>query len=398
MNKARYVMIGGFLGAGKTTAILGLARLLASRSLRVGLITNDQSVGLVDSAVLRNGEFAVEEITGGCFCCRFNSLTAAAAKLTDAARPDVFLAEPVGSCTDLSATVALPLRHMYGDRYRVAPLSVLIDPERALRVLGLEAGPAFSPKVEYIYTKQLEEADILVINKPKGLVVHPAPGHAGGTLVNAVLAHAGDELSGIGGEERPGIVHRLDRDTSGLILVAKTDTAHESLQRQIAGRTAERRYLALVRGTPKFERAEVDACIGRHPTDRKRMAVLPSTAHPPPRPALTELTVLERFPGFALLEARLQTGRTHQIRVHCAYIGHPVIGDPVYGPRLKDPHILPDVRRAIEALEGQALHAYRLAFDHPRSGERLTFTAPPPPDTQAFLNALGSRFAIDQTV
>jgi 23S rRNA pseudouridine1911/1915/1917 synthase len=243
-----------------------------------------------------------------------------------------------------------------------------------------------------------EDADILVINKPKGLVVHPAPGHGGGTLVNAVLAHAGDELSGIGGEERPGIVHRLDRDTSGLILVAKTDTAHESLQRQIAGRTAERRYLALVRGTPKFERAEVDACIGRHPTDRKRMAVLPSTAHPPPRPALTELTVLERFPGFALLEARLQTGRTHQIRVHCAYIGHPVIGDPVYGPRLKDPHILPDVRRAIEALEGQALHAYRLAFDHPRSGERLTFTAPPPPDTQAFLNALGSRFAIDQTV
>jgi 23S rRNA pseudouridine1911/1915/1917 synthase len=243
-----------------------------------------------------------------------------------------------------------------------------------------------------------EDADILVINKPKGLVVHPAPGHGGGTLVNAVLAHAGDELSGIGGEERPGIVHRLDRDTSGLILVAKTDTAHESLQRQIAGRTAERRYLALVRGTPKFERAEVDACIGRHPTDRKRMAVLPSTAHPPPRPALTELTVLERFPGFALLEARLQTGRTHQIRVHCAYIGHPVIGDPVYGPRLNDPHILPDVRRAIEALEGQALHAYRLAFDHPRSGERLTFTAPPPPDTQAFLNALGSRFAIDQTV
>src|SRR5436190_1221699 len=147
-----------------------------------------------------------------------------------------------------------------------------------------------------------EDADLLVINKPKGLVVHPAPGHATGTLVNAVLAHAGDDLSGIGGEERPGIVHRLDRDTSGLMLVAKTDQAHESLQRQIGTRTAERRYLAVVRGTPKFEIADVDACIGRHPVDRKRMAVLPSTAQPPPRPAQTELTVLERFPGFALLE------------------------------------------------------------------------------------------------
>ena len=240
-----------------------------------------------------------------------------------------------------------------------------------------------------------EDADLLVINKPKGLVVHPAPGHASGTLVHAVLAHAGEELSGIGGEERPGIVHRLDRDTSGLILVAKTDLAHESLQRQIGARTVERRYLALVRGSPKFERAEVDAAIGRHPVDRKRMAVLPATVQPPPRPALTELKILERFPGFALLEARLQTGRTHQIRVHCAYIGHPVVGDPVYGPRLRDPQIPLSLRRAIEALEGQALHAYSLAFDHPRTGERLTFTTPPPADTQALLAALGSHFRID---
>jgi 23S rRNA pseudouridine1911/1915/1917 synthase len=243
-----------------------------------------------------------------------------------------------------------------------------------------------------------EDEDVLVINKQKGLVVHPAPGHAHGTLVHAVLAHAGEELSGIGGEERPGIVHRLDRDTSGLILVAKTDPAHESLQRQIGERTVERRYLALVRGAPKFERAEVDACIGRHPTDRKRMAVLPSTAQPPPRPAVTELQVLERFPGFALLEARLQTGRTHQIRVHSTYIGHPIVGDPLYGPRLKDPHIPPAVRRAIEALEGQALHAYRLSFDHPRTGQRLTFTAPPPADTHAVLDALGSRFQVEPPV
>jgi 23S rRNA pseudouridine1911/1915/1917 synthase len=243
-----------------------------------------------------------------------------------------------------------------------------------------------------------EDADLLVINKPKGLVVHPAPGHASGTLVHAVLAHAGEELSGIGGEERPGIVHRLDRDTSGLILVAKTDLAHESLQRQIGARTVERRYLAVVRGSPKFERAEVDAAIGRHPVDRKRMAVLPVTAQPPPRPALTELKVRERFPGFALLEARLRTGRTHQIRVHCAYIGHPIAGDPIYGPRLRDPQIPLSLRRAIDALEGQALHAYRLAFDHPRTGARLTFTAPPPPDMQALLSALGGSFEISPEV
>jgi 23S rRNA pseudouridine1911/1915/1917 synthase len=243
-----------------------------------------------------------------------------------------------------------------------------------------------------------EDEDVLVINKPKDLVVHPAPGHATGTLVHAVLAHAGDELSGIGGEERPGIVHRLDRDTSGLILVAKTDAAHESLQRQIADRAVERRYLAIVRGAPKFERAEVDACIGRHPVDRKRMAVLPSTAVPPPRPALTELQVLERFPGFALLEARLRTGRTHQIRVHCSYIGHPVVGDPLYGPRLRDPHIPPGVRRAIDVLQGQALHAFHVAFDHPRTCQRLTFTTPPPDDTQAVLDALGSTFHVAREV
>ena len=158
-------MIGGFLGAGKTTAILGLARLLESRSLRVGLITNDQSVGLVDSAVLRNGEFPVEEITGGCFCCRFNSLVEASNRLSANTRPDVFMAEPVGSCTDLVAAVSFPLQKIYGSEYRVAPLSVLVDPVRAERVVGLQPGNSFSPKVLYVYGKQLEEAEILVINK-----------------------------------------------------------------------------------------------------------------------------------------------------------------------------------------------------------------------------------------
>src|SRR5688572_21027432 len=150
-NKPRYIMIGGFLGAGKTTAVLKLAEHLTAQGLRVGLITNDQSVNLVDTAMLASHGFAVEEITGGCFCCRFNSLVDAADALSKETRPDVFIAEPVGSCTDLKATVSYPLRRIYGDNFSVAPLSVLVDPIRALRVLGLEEGKAFSPKVLYVY-------------------------------------------------------------------------------------------------------------------------------------------------------------------------------------------------------------------------------------------------------
>ena len=162
---ADYVMVGGFLGAGKTTALLRLAEHFTSQGRRVGLITNDQSQGLVDTSIVTASGYPVEEITGGCFCCRFSSLTDAAERLTRDARPDVFLAEPVGSCTDLRATVQYPLRRLYGDDYRVAPLSVLVDPLRAARMLGLEAGRTFSPKVQYVYEKQLEEADIIVINK-----------------------------------------------------------------------------------------------------------------------------------------------------------------------------------------------------------------------------------------
>lgn len=164
-GKARYIMIGGFLGAGKTTAILKLAEHLSADGLKVGLITNDQSIGLVDTTILESHGFAVEEITGGCFCCRFNSLIDASNRLSEEARPDVFIAEPVGSCTDLKASVSYPLRRMYGDNFSIAPLSVLVDPIRALRILGLEQGKAFSSKVIYVYTKQLEEAEQIVINK-----------------------------------------------------------------------------------------------------------------------------------------------------------------------------------------------------------------------------------------
>lgn len=164
-TKARYIMIGGFLGAGKTTAVGRLARQLTGQGLRVGLITNDQGRNLVDTAMLRSQGFATEEIPGGCFCCRFNSLVEAAQRLTEASRPDVFIAEPVGSCTDLAATVTYPLRRMYGDAFTVAPISVLVDPVRAARVFHLEQGGSFSDKVLYIYRKQIEEADLVVISK-----------------------------------------------------------------------------------------------------------------------------------------------------------------------------------------------------------------------------------------
>ena len=238
-----------------------------------------------------------------------------------------------------------------------------------------------------------EDADVLVINKARGMVVHPAPGSLQGTLVNAVLGYATD-LSGIGGEQRPGIVHRLDKDTGGLIVVAKNDFAHRELQAQIQSRTAKRRYQAIVWGIPPFERATVDAPIGRHPSDRKKMAVLTDTRHVA-RPAQTELLRMETFTAtFALLEANLRTGRTHQIRVHCAYIQHPIIGDPLYGGlrKLAANSFPAPVRALIEAdianLNGQALHAYALSFNQPRTGVRLDFQVPLAAEMQTLLNHL----------
>ena len=241
-----------------------------------------------------------------------------------------------------------------------------------------------------------EDDQIIVVNKPRGMTVHPAPGSRQGTLVNAILAHCAD-LSGIGGVERPGIVHRLDKDTSGLLVIAKTDLAHASLQRQLQKRTAERRYLALVWGETQFSQAVVDAPIGRHPTDRQRMAVIKDTARYKAREAVTNLKVLERFPGFTLLEAKLETGRTHQIRVHCSFIGHPVVGDPVYGgtSRSAPASYSKEDRRRLAALMGdlggQALHAYYLAFDHPTTAGRMSFEAPPPDDMAGLLDWLRRR-------
>ena len=201
-----------------------------------------------------------------------------------------------------------------------------------------------------------EDADVIVVNKPRGMVVHPAPGHSDGTLVNALLFHCGDSLSGIGGVKRPGIVHRIDKDTSGLVIAAKNDRAHLSLAEQLKTRTLMREYDAVVRGVLKADSGTIDAPIGRHHTDRKRQAV--SQLHS--RNAVTHYEVLARYRGFSHVRCRLETGRTHQIRVHLAHIGHPVLGDTVYG--MKKPEL---------GMSSQCLHAKRLKFIHPSTGGQV---------------------------
>lgn len=218
-----------------------------------------------------------------------------------------------------------------------------------------------------------EDADVLVVNKPKGLVVHPAAGHEDGTLVNALLHHCGDSLSGINGEKRPGIVHRIDMDTSGLLIAAKNDFAHQSLAAQLKDHTLRRTYECIVRGGFKEDSGTVHAPIGRHPTDRKRMAVTEKNS----RDAVTHWEVIERFGQYTHLRCRLETGRTHQIRVHMAYINHPIAGDPIYG--IKKPEL---------GLTSQCLHARELTFVHPRSGEEITVSCALPEEFSAALERL----------
>ncbi|TCS84390.1 ribosomal large subunit pseudouridine synthase D [Tepidibacillus fermentans] len=219
-----------------------------------------------------------------------------------------------------------------------------------------------------------QDQDVVVINKPRGLVVHPAPGHYSGTLVNALLYHIKD-LSGINGVLRPGIVHRIDKDTSGLIMVAKNDLAHESLARQLKDHIVHRVYVALVHGNIPHDLGTVDAPIGRDPKDRKKMAVV----HKNSKHAVTHFIVKERFEGYTLIECKLETGRTHQIRVHMQYIGHPLVGDPLYGPK-----------RTLN-IDGQALHAKVLGFEHPRTGEYLEFDSELPEDMDRLLEQLRTK-------
>jgi len=234
-----------------------------------------------------------------------------------------------------------------------------------------------------------EDEEIVVVDKPRGLVVHPAPGvREEVTLVHALLAHCG-RLSSIGAPLRPGIVHRLDRDTSGLIVVAKTDRAHLALQKQFEERRVDKRYLALVAGDPPDDHALIDAPIGRDYEEGERRSVGGLKM----REALTEFWVKERLAGFTLLEVRIYSGRTHQIRVHMAFIGHPILGDEKYGPRkgIREVREDPQLQRLVAGLGGQALHAWRLSFDHPVSGRRLCFEAPPPPEMSRLIEYLRQR-------
>ena len=242
--------------------------------------------------------------------------------------------------------------------------AVLVDGKTAAKSLKISGGETVEvtlPEPEPIDAAAqdipldvvYEDGDVIVVNKPSGMVVHPAPGHADGTLVNALLYHCGESLSGIGGALRPGIVHRIDRDTSGLIIAAKNDAAHQSLTSQLSDHTLGRTYECIVTGNLREDAGIVDAPIARHPTDRKKMAVVSGG-----RNAVTHWEVIARYPGYTHVRCRLETGRTHQIRVHMAYLGHPILGDTVYGSK-----------KEVPGLTGQCLHAVGLQFLHPRTGE-----------------------------
>jgi 23S rRNA pseudouridine1911/1915/1917 synthase len=298
----------------------------------------------------------------------------------DRLQPTDLVADVAGERLDVFVARRLPALTRSRVQRLIADGAITVAGDRAKSSLRLEPGqrvtvdvPPPSPSraepepiaLDVIY----EDADILAVNKPPRMTVHPAPAHSGGTLVNAILAHC-DDLSGIGGVMRPGIVHRLDRDTSGVILVAKNDAAHNALARQLKERTIEKTYIALVEGTPKPPQGAIDAPIARDPKQRQRMGVISGG-----RQSYTAYRVTERFDGASLLEARPKTGRTHQIRVHLAAIGHPIVGDRVYGKRSL-------------LVDRQFLHALRITFGHPRTGHRMTLEAPLAADLEAALAKL----------
>ena len=287
-------------------------------------------------------------------------------------RLDVFLSEQLDQCSRSAAQKLLeagavtlngkPLRKQ--DRTVAGAVYAVELPE--LKEIAIEARDL---PLDVVY----EDADLLVINKPKGLVVHPAPGHWDDTLVNALMFHCKDSLSGINGALRPGIVHRIDKDTSGLLIVAKNDFAHQALAEQLQDHSLSRTYEAIVRGGFREDQGSINAPIGRHPVDRKKMAVTDKNS----RSAVTHWRVLERFGPYTLVECRLETGRTHQIRVHMAHIHHPILGDTVYGsPK-------PELGQ-----DSQCLHARALRFRHPRTGEAMELSCPRPAYFEALLEQL----------
>ena len=286
-------------------------------------------------------------------------------------RLDAFLASSLDGLTRSQATRLIESGEVAVNGRAVSKSSKLAGGEDIAVTLPepepVEAVPQDIP-LDVVY----EDADVIVVNKPSGMVVHPAPGHPDGTLVNALLYHCAGTLSGIGGALRPGIVHRIDRDTSGLIIAAKNDAAHQYLSAQLADHTLARTYECIVVGALREDRGTVDAPIARHPTDRKRMAVVAGG-----REAVTHWEVIARYPGYTHVRCRLETGRTHQIRVHMAYIGHPILGDTVYG-----------AKKEVPGLTGQCLHAVGLRFLHPRTHEVVELSCPLPDEFTRMLQKI----------
>jgi 23S rRNA pseudouridine1911/1915/1917 synthase len=312
----------------------------------------------------------------------------------DGVRLDRFLSECLPELSRTRVQSLIKQGHVTSRGATIIDAKYRVKPGERFALDVPPTAPA-EPRAEAIPLNVVYEDDaLIVIDKPAGLVVHPGAGHAAGTLVNALIAHCGESLSGIGGVARPGIVHRLDKDTSGLMVVAKTDAAHRALAEQFAdhGRTGEleRGYLALVWGAPPRPHGTVDAAIGRHKASRTKMAVLKQRG----RAAVTHWRLIETFgpakePSASLLECTLETGRTHQVRVHLAHIGHPLIGDPLYGPGFKSKlRTLPEpLRGRIESLDRQALHAAELAFVHPVTGRLLKFNSRLPVDLAEIVRA-----------
>jgi 23S rRNA pseudouridine1911/1915/1917 synthase len=315
------------------------------------------------------------------------SFTTVAAPAARGQRLDRFLADAIGTLSRSRVKALIEQGLARGDG-RV--LSEPAEPVRpgATYVLDLPPPAPATPQPQAIpFAILYEDADLIVLDKPAGLVVHPAPGNQDGTLVNALLAHCGEQFTGIGDERRPGIVHRLDKDTSGIMVVAKTQLANAALTAAFAARDLDRAYLALVWGLPNPLAGDIEGAIGRDPRERKRMAVVARNG----RSALTHYRTLRAWgTAVALLECRLATGRTHQIRVHLASRGHPMVGDPLYLRRvpavaraLSDP-----IRHRLLDFPRQALHATRLGFAHPRTGQPLDFASDPPPDMAGLITAL----------
>ena len=299
-------------------------------------------------------------------------MTFAAEKEDIGIRIDVFLADALEDVSRSGVQKLMEQGHIQLNGKAVKPNYKLREKD----VIDVQIPDVVEPEIlpENIPLDILyEDQDVIVLNKPQGMVVHPAPGHTSGTLVNALMYHCGAELSGINGEKRPGIVHRIDKDTSGVLMVAKNNAAHQSLAEQLAVHSITRKYNAIVYNGFSEESGTVDQPIGRNPQDRKKMAVTQKHS----RHAVTHYRVLERLGNFTLIEAQLETGRTHQIRVHMTYIGHPLLGDTVYGKK-KQPF----------GLEGQVLHARVLGFRHPSTGEYMEFEAPLPPYFETLLTRL----------